>query len=80
MFGQFLSNTNEILQCAAVLHSKSGDADSGQLNKALGRNQHATKQGLGKKPARIRRCQELIRSAAGVQTDGRRIMDGQDSC
>jgi hypothetical protein len=35
MFEQFLPNTNEILRCATVPHSKSGGAGSGQINKTL---------------------------------------------
>jgi hypothetical protein len=32
MFGQFLPNKNDMLQCSTVLHSDSAAANSGQLN------------------------------------------------
>jgi hypothetical protein len=35
MFGQFLPNKNEMLQCSTVLHSDSSAANSGQLNTPL---------------------------------------------
>jgi hypothetical protein len=34
MFGQFLPNINEMLQCATILHSDLAGAKSAKLNKA----------------------------------------------